>query len=261
MARIAVLSDIHGNCIALDAVLEHIRRDGGADAFWILGDLSAIGYDPVGVLARLNGLPDVTIVRGNTDRYAVTGERPGPTPEQCQADPEMWPARVLVASSLSWTQGALRASGWADWMAELPLEFRTVLPDGTRVLCVHAAPGSDDALGLHPATSQDTLRSMAAQAGSDLLLVGHTHWAMSKVVDGVQLVNAGSVSNPFPPDLRASYLLLEADETATRLEQRRVAYDHQAVVDALHRVGHPAAGYIAGHMSGEHLPFWSRPRQ
>lgn len=261
MARIAVLSDIHGNSIALDAVLEDIRNDGGVDAFWVLGDLSAIGYDPIGVLERVAQLPELSVVRGNTDRYVVTGERPGPSVEQCQANPELWQARLLVASSLSWTQGAIRASGWADWMAGLPPEFRTLLPDGTRVLCVHAAPGSDDALGLYPATSQDTLRSMAAQAAADLLLVGHTHWAMSTTVDGVQLVNAGSVSNPFPPDLRASYLLLAADETGTRIEPRRVEYDRQAVIEALDRVAHPAAWYIAGHMSGEHLPFWSRSRQ
>jgi len=261
MARIAVLSDIHGNTIALDAVLEDIERHGGADAFWILGDLAAIGYDPAGAIERLSRLPGATIVRGNTDRYVVTGERPGPTPQQCQANPDLWPAGVLVAGSLSWTQGAVWATGWAGWLAGLPLEFRTALPDGTRVLCVHAAPGSDDARGLHPATDGDTLRSMAAQAEADLLLVGHTHWAMFAEAAGVRLVNAGSVSNPFPPDLRASYLLLEADASGTRLEPRRVEYDHQAVIDALDRVAHPAAWYIAGHMTGEHRPFWSRGRQ
>jgi len=260
VVRIAVLSDIHGNPIALDAVLGDIGQRGGVDATWILGDLAAIGYDPAGVIERLSHLPGATIVRGNTDRYVVTGERPGPTPEQCQANPDLWQARVLVASSLSWTQGAVWASGWAGWLADLPLEFRTVLPDGTRVLCVHAAPGSDDALGLYPATDGDTLRSMAAQAEADLLLVGHTHWPMFAEVAGVRLVNVGSVSNPYPPDLRASYLLLEADESGARLEPRRVEYDHQAVIDALCRVAHPAAWYIAGHMTGDYEPFWNRGR-
>ncbi len=53
MMRIALLSDIHGNSIALEAVLEDIQAQGDVDAYWVLGDLAAIGYDPVGVLERL----------------------------------------------------------------------------------------------------------------------------------------------------------------------------------------------------------------
>jgi len=81
---------------------------------------------------------------------------------------------------------------------------------------------------------------------------------MDVTVDGVRLVNSGSVSNPFPPDLRASYVMLEADETSTRLQHQRVAYDQQAVIEALQSVNHPAAEYIAGHMQGDNLPFWHR---
>jgi hypothetical protein len=76
--RIALLSDIHGNPIALDAVLDDVQDQGGVDAHWELGDLAAIGYDPVGVLERLVALPNVQFARGNTDRYLVTGERPPP---------------------------------------------------------------------------------------------------------------------------------------------------------------------------------------
>ncbi|HUW14338.1 MAG TPA: metallophosphoesterase family protein, partial [Anaerolineae bacterium] len=258
MTTIAILSDIHGNPIALDAVLEDIRKRGGAEQYWILGDLAAIGHDPIGTLEKLARLPDAMFVRGNTDRYLTTGERPGPTIEQCAANPVLWPACVQMAGSLSWTQGAITASGWRDWLASLPLEYRTVLPDGTRVLCVHAVPGRDASSGLYPAATQKDLRRMASDCDADLLLVGHTHWAMDVTVDGVRLVNSGSVSNPYPPDLRASYVTLEADETGTRLQHHRVSYDHQAVIEALQNINHPAADYIAGHMRGENLPHWSR---
>lgn len=260
MTRIAVLNDIHGNPLALDAVLEDIQQQGGPDQYWILGDLAAIGHDPIGTLERLAQLPNAIIVRGNTDRYLVTGERPGPTIEQCASNPSLWPARVQVAGNLCWTQGAVTVSGWRDWLAALPLEFRTVLPDGTRVLCVHAAPGRDEAPGLYPVASEEALRGIASDSDADLLFVGHTHWAMDVTVDGVRLVNSGSVSNPYPPDLRASYVMLEADETSTRLQHRRVAYDYQAVIEALQLVNHPAAAYIAGHMRGENLPHWRRAR-
>jgi len=99
---------------------------------------------------------------------------------------------------------------------------------------------------------------MASDSDADLLLVGHTHWAMDVTVDAVRLVNSGSVSNPYPPDLRANYLMLTAEETSTRLQHHRVAYDHQAVIEDLQRINHPAAEHIARHMRGESLPFWLR---
>ena len=66
--RIALLSDIHGNSVALDAVLRDVQAQGNADEYWILGDLVAIGPDPIGVLERLSELEEAFYVRGNTDR-------------------------------------------------------------------------------------------------------------------------------------------------------------------------------------------------
>ena len=63
--RIALLADIHGNAIALEAVLADIGREGGADAFWVLGDLVAIGPDPVGVLERLSTLTKTRSARSS----------------------------------------------------------------------------------------------------------------------------------------------------------------------------------------------------
>ncbi len=51
---------------------------------------------------------------------------------------------------MTWAQGSLTASGDLAWIAALPLEYRLVLTDGTRVLCVHASPGQDDGLGIRP---------------------------------------------------------------------------------------------------------------
>ena len=66
--RIALLSDIHGNHIALEAVLDDARAV-GVDQFWILGDFAAIGPEPLAVLDRIAELKHVKWVRGNTDRY------------------------------------------------------------------------------------------------------------------------------------------------------------------------------------------------
>jgi len=67
--RIAILSDMHGNCVALDAVLADIATQGPVDAYWLLGDLVAMGPDPVGVMHRIHALPNYQAIRGNTDRW------------------------------------------------------------------------------------------------------------------------------------------------------------------------------------------------
>ena len=66
--RLAILSDIHGHAIALDAVLDDIEQNGGVDGYWFLGDYAAIGANPVKVLERITTLPNATFIRGNTDR-------------------------------------------------------------------------------------------------------------------------------------------------------------------------------------------------
>src|SRR3954454_6446397 len=95
--KIALFSDIHGNSIALDAVLVDIAAQGGVDGYWILGDLVAIGHDPVGVLERVTQLPNVRFVRGNTDRYIFAGHRPPPSLTESELDPKLLPILVEVA--------------------------------------------------------------------------------------------------------------------------------------------------------------------
>ena len=88
--RLAILSDIHGNPIALDAVLADIQRQGKVDAYWVLGDFDALGYDPVTPLEKLAALPHASFTRGNTDRYVVTEDLPLP-PEKALEDPALLP--------------------------------------------------------------------------------------------------------------------------------------------------------------------------
>ncbi|HEY1294551.1 MAG TPA: metallophosphoesterase family protein [Chloroflexota bacterium] len=255
--RLAVLSDIHGNPIALDAVLQDVQSTGGADLFLLLGDLVAIGYDPIGVLERIAALPNVCCVQGNTDRYVVTGQRPHPSIEDAQADPELVSRIVEVANSFAWTQGVISAGGWFNWLAGLPLEQRFDLSDGTRLLGVHVAPGQDDGVGIHPRLSDVELAEHVANAQADLICVGHTHWPLDRTVSGGRVINSGSVSNPAAFDLRASYAIIEATAEGLRVEHRRVAYDVEAVIEAVERSHHPSGAFIISHFRGERRPWWS----
>lgn len=257
--RIALLSDIHGNLLALEAVLNDIQAVGGVDQYWILGDLVAIGPQPVEVLERLYELPDVHAVRGNTDRYTVTGERPYPSQQDVLADASLLPRLVQVESSFAWTQGAITACGWMSYLEALPLERRLVLPDGTRLLGVHAAPGQDDGNGIHPKLAEAELKALLDGCDADLVCVGHTHWPVDFHVGDVHVVNLGSVSNPRIPSLDASYVVLEADRAGYSVQHRQVAYDREAVLQLLHDLRHPGRDFISGILRGQHVPDWGDP--
>ncbi len=79
---------------------------------------------------------------------------------------------------------------------------------------------------------------------------------MDRRVGDVRVVNPGSVSNSFPPDLRASYVWLEAENSGYHIRHRRIEYDRDAVIAELQRVRHPAEEYIAGFMRGTHNRPW-----
>lgn len=256
--RLAVLADIHGNPIALEAVLKDIFADGGADLYLVLGDLSAIGYDPVTPLKMLAALPNVAYVRGNVDRYVATGERPYPTLADVVNDHTLIRIYGEVTGGFAWTTGYLVGAGWREWMTTLPLEHRLTLPDGTRLLAVHASPGMDDGSGFHPGLSDEECRALLEHADADVILCGHTHTAFERTVDGVRIINPGSISNPFPPDLRAAYALLTADEQGYHVDFRRVLYDHRAVIDAVRQSGSPSSEYIISFQRGEVRQPWLR---
>ncbi len=254
--RIAIFVDVHGNRIALDAILEDIETRGGVDAYWVLGDLAALGHDPAGSIDRLTALPDARFVRGNTDRLTLTGLPEAVVREFLAREPQCLGEVLEESATFGWTRGALRA-GHLDWLASLPLEFRTTLEDGTRVLCVHAAPGTDAGCGIHPALSDDALAEVLADADADLVFAGHTHSQLDRAAGGVRVVNPGCVSNHNDQDVRAKYVLLATDESSHEVRPRHVRYDNEAVIMAAEAARHPSAGYLTSCMRGEHRPDWN----
>jgi predicted phosphodiesterase len=248
--RIALMSDVHGNSIALDAVLADIAAAGGVEEHWVLGDIVALGHDPVGVLERIAALPGLSVLRGNTDRYVLTSERPPPSFADAAADPNLVPVVAEIAGSFAWTQGRLADSRWTDWLTELPETFRRTLPDGTRVLAVHASPRGDDGPGIDPRATDEEQGALLAGCDTDVVFGGHTHRPVDRRIGSVRAINLGSVSNPVAPDLRASYVILDADRDGYRIEHRRVPYDCDAVIAELERLQHPGRAWLTAHHRG-----------
>lgn len=250
--RLAILSDIHGNPLALDAVLADIQQQGQIDAYWVLGDFAALGYDPVTPLEKLATLPRVSFTRGNTDRYVVTEDLPIP-PERAQESLETLSQVIEAARSFSWTRGYLSAAGWLNWLTDLPLEVRLNLPDGTRLLGVHASPGKDDGSGIQARHSDNELEQKLAGCEADVVIVGHTHVPLDRQVDKIHTINLGSVSNPVTPGLQATYVLLEADTRGYTIQLRRVDYDREAVIEAIKQSRHPTPAFLISLMRGERI--------
>ena len=249
--RLALLSDVHGNTVALDAVLDDVAAQGGVDVYWALGDLAAIGPDPLGAVERLRALPDVGFTRGNTDRYITVGDRPGPPASEVAADPDRLARVVEAERAFAWSQGVITGAGLLDWFERLPMEQRLTLPDGTRLLGVHASPGRDDGPGLTAEQSDAEIGASLDGCDAELVVAGHTHRPIDRRVGDVHVVNLGSVSlPPTPDDLRASYVLLDASEDGYRVEHRRVDYDRDAVIEHGRRVRYPGTEFVASILRG-----------
>jgi len=242
MTRLAVLSDIHGNLLALEDVLADIEAQGAPDATWMLGDLVAFCPWPAETLARLRALPNVAFLQGNTDRYLVTGRRPiAPV-----RSPEDWAAMPTTLAerdaNFRWTVERLPYTDY-EFLRDLPPRLEMDVPSYGRVVAVHATP-TDDETNLYPNAPNDEIRPHLVGLDARLLLYGHTHRPVNRVVDDVRLVNSGSVGLPLDGDPRPAYALLDFKDGQCTVTLRRVEYDVEAVVAELERVEHPVQKWI-----------------
>ncbi len=250
LRRVAMVSDIHGNTVALDAVLGDLAGLEPVDEVWALGDLVAVGPDPVGALERLTALRPLRCLAGNTERYVISGERALPDAEEAARRPHL-PGLI---SGFAWTAGQLLAAGWLDWLCELPGRLTADVVGDRSLVGVHATPERDDGKGIHPGRTDAELDAMLVEADADILCAGHTHVALWRTTARGHVVNLGSVSNPpVGSDGRASYAVFDFTDGNVRVEHRQVSYDHGKVIDQLIAVRHPSVGFIEDSYFGRYL--------
>ena len=241
--RLAVLSDVHGNTWALEAVIRDVERH-DPDGFVFLGDLLADGPDPVGTLALLQALPNTVFVQGNTDRYLADLSQVVP-PRSAMPD--------LVAT-WQWAVDRLGEEGRC-FLAGLPTNITLETPAG-RVLATHGIPGDDE--GFIDPARVNTFTALDWD-GARLLLVGHTHrpftiearatgprigGADSRMGVGT-IVNPGSVGIPTPTGWRASYAILDLYSAGQiAVQHAQVTWDIKAYVAAFEDRSSPNGGGI-----------------
>ncbi len=211
--RVLVVSDLHGNWPALEAVAAVPH-----DAVVCLGDIVGYGPQPAACLRwlRENG---AHVVQGNHDRALADD-----VPPRCRADFE-W----LAAATAGIARSQLDEEELA-FLRSLP-RTRDLTLDGKRLLLLHATPSEP----LYSYLDPDPEKWCAAVAGidADILLVGHTHLPFHFDLGGLQVVNPGSLGQPKDGDPRAAFALIE--DGVPRLE--RASYPVHRTVAGLRATG------------------------
>jgi predicted phosphodiesterase len=226
--RIAVVSDIHGNRNAFEAVLADLNET-SPDVVFHGGDLANSGSSPVEIVDRIRDL-GWRGVAGNTDEMLWS---PDSLTEFAKQSPAMQPLLATIREMAAVTREALGEERLA-WLRELPRS----LIHGPMAL-VHASPES---LWRAPApeASDAELASVFAPLGKPVVVYAHIHRAYVRDLPGMVVANSGSVSLSHDGDPRAAYLLLD-DSTATI---RRVEYDVHREIKALTERRFPHADWI-----------------
>jgi len=233
--RIAILSDIHGNLTALEAVLADLRAT-APDEVLFGGDLADSGSSPVEVVDRVRDLRWRCIF-GNTDEMLVRPDALEAFAAKSKAPAALWDAIRAIAAA---TRDALGAERLA-WLAQLP----PGICGGERgtLDLVHASPTSAWLAPAIDAPESDLIAAFKS-LGKEVVAYGHTHLPgirrLSASVPRLVL-NSGSVGLPYDGDPRASYLVLDDDQPTIR----RVEYDLDRELELLAACGLPGAAWTA----------------
>jgi len=225
--KIAVLSDIHGNLDALQAVLNDIKSQ-EINRIFICGDLAMAGPEPVETVDFIIDLTkryDIKIIQGNTDEMIIksTGS----------SDDKYTPSNKIMAEAVKYAQKVLRADQ-KEFLMELPETYREKIGN-LDILLVHGSPrrNNDDIL---PDMPTEKVKEMIESAKENLIFCGHTHLPVIYHIEKQSIVNVGSVGRPFTEKPKACYAVLDYPDLSGNkflIDQRFVPYDYESAADKL----------------------------
>ena len=213
--KVLILSDVHANRAALDAVL---AAEPETEKVLCLGDLVAYGPNPVECVewAMRKGA-DAWLLQGNHDRAVAKNEDPRCSP----------PYRHLAKVTHGFSRSLL-SGGMCTFLGNLePLISLQI--DGTRCTACHAAPSDPLYRYLRVSGTEQLEHELEIAGHPDFLFFGHTHWPMNRRFGKTVVVNPGSVGQPKDGDVRAAYAVWQNGE----VQLRRAAYNVEETAQAL----------------------------
>ena len=220
--RYAFFSDLHSNLVALEAVLGDVAA-AGVDQRYVLGDLVGYAPWPNEVLDRLRE-EAIPIVMGNYDDGTGFGR------DECGCAYTHPVEKALGDAGFAWTKEHTSDANKA-WLRTLAPQIRFEA-DGLRFLLVHGSPRKMNEY-LYEDKPDSTFARIAADAGADVIVCGHTHRPYDKTVAGTRFINDGSAGKPKDGDSRACWALVETGPAGVTVEFRRVDYDIDAAAQGI----------------------------
>lgn len=234
---VAVLSDVHGNAVALEAVRKAIKRE-KPDVIAIGGDLVMNGPDPGATIDAIRAMEaeGAIVVQGNTDIAVADADYAAAFPWLPEGPTE------AMKSVAEWAHDALDDDQLA-WLRRLPSERRVRIGESL-LLVTHASPGSQTAgfdQNLDPSTTLERL----ARTDARVVGCGHTHVPEVREFGWQVIVNGGSAGYVFDGDPTATWALVTFDDGTVSAEIKRTEFDVLAVSNAISSRGLPGDVYRA----------------
>ena len=205
------LSDVHGNLVALNAVLDELKRREVRHVF-VAGDLLLGGDAPLEVWRRLQQI-GARCVCGPSDLALA---RVDPQLLKPEDDAETEKLATFVDTQRAVGQLVLKQ------LAQLPRELRIPMMDGSELLLVHGSP-KDSFESISHAMDETELRVMLDDDPADLVVCGGTHVPFQRMVDDVQIINVGSVGDA-PEGHNAHYTIVAPQMVGAQVIQAYVEY-------------------------------------
>ena len=219
--KIAIISDIHGNSLALDGVLNKIEEL-GADKIFCLGDLAMAGFDPNYTIEKIASLKNATAIQGNTDKMIVHY-----SDELFERILAAFPA---MAYALQDDMKIITGEN-VEYLKSLP-ENLEVTENSVKICLCHGSPRKQDE-NIFPDIPLDVLEEMVASTDAAVIFCGHTHIPCGfQLVSGKTVVNVGSAGRPMQENKVPVFAFMEIFEDGTfEITHHFAPYDNQAAYE------------------------------
>jgi len=223
--KIAVISDVHGNMTALEAVMEDIAKE-NCEKIFVLGDYAMAGSEPSLVVdwffkkqfdsrfKMIQGNTDLMIADFSEDLYQNLKNKAPIMAEALKND-------VTILNSIQ-----------KDFLKNLPIHLE-VECESVKILLVHGSPRRNNE-DISPNLTVEEVEKMIENVNASVILCGHTHLPCGYQTSNKKtVVNVGSVGRPFTPDAKPCYLILTVENGKCLFEHRFVDYDNKKASDNL----------------------------
>ncbi|PMC39161.1 YfcE family phosphodiesterase [Bacillus sp. UMB0899] len=226
--KIAFISDIHGNAVALEAVLEDMKKK-NIEKVFVLGDICYRGPEPKRALELIRSL-QTKVIKGNADEWVVRGVQQGEVPDH---------ALDMMRKERDWIYSKLDATD-IDYLSQLPTELY-LNEKGIELYAFHATP--TDLFEVIPPNAEDRLlhEKVLSKKDATIYLYAHIHKPYIRYINGKVVMNIGSVGLPFDGVTKASYGVITIAESGFSTSIERVDYDTEKVMKQYSEVNYPNA--------------------